>query len=313
LFSRTTKLYDPGHEQLCGGDVLLLAPGVVAIGVGEHTSSAGMERLARGAIDAGFAHTVLAVPHRAQQCLDTMCTVAGPETLVMPPALAYSLTARAISPRGPGLRISHPRPFLEAAAQAMGVPRLTVIETGMSPDSGGRSQWDDASNLLVLEPGTVMSYERNVLTNARLRAAAGAAAGRLAGAGVTDPAWATVIGAPETGESWHFADTGGRQESVTITFSYPGNAAHAFSVLIDHSRGGKVKDIWVGDAAGLVSKTEQAADADPLVVFEPLSAEEALDRLRRAVRAGESPQDPDQRDAVAAHRALLAARLELVD
>jgi arginine deiminase len=171
LFSRTTKLYDPGHEQLCGGDVLLLAPGVVAIGVGEHTSSAGMERLARGAIDAGFAHTVLAVPHRAQQCLDTMCTVAGPETLVMPPALAYSLTARAISPRGPGLRISHPRPFLEAAAQAMGVPRLTVIETGMSPDSGGRSQWDDASNLLVLEPGTVMSYERNVLTNARLRAA----------------------------------------------------------------------------------------------------------------------------------------------
>jgi hypothetical protein len=149
--------------------------------------------------------------------------------------------------------------------------------------------------------------------DARLRTAAGAAADRLAGAGVADPEWAAVIGAPETGESWHFADTGGRQESVTITFSYPGNAAHAFSVLIDHSRGGKVKDIWVGDAAGLVSKTEQAADADPLVVFEPLSAEEALDRLRRAVRAGECPQDPDQRDAVAAHRALLAARLELVD
>lgn len=171
LFSQTTRLYGPGHEQLSGGDVLLLAPGVVAIGVGQHTSPAGMERLARGVIDAGFAHTVLAVPHRASQCLDTMCTVAGPETLVMPPALAYSLTARAISPRGPGLRISHPRPFLEAAAQAMRVRSLTVIETGVSPGSGGRPQWDDASNLLVLEPGTVMSYERNALTNARLRAA----------------------------------------------------------------------------------------------------------------------------------------------
>jgi hypothetical protein len=82
-------------------------------------------------------------------------------------------------------------------------------------------------------------------------------------------------------------------------------------VLIDHSHGGKVKDIWVGDAGGLLDKTEQAADADPNVVFEPLPVDEALRRLRDAVRAGESPQDPDQRDSVAAHRALLAARLEL--
>lgn len=181
LFSGTKRLYDPGDEQLCGGDVLLLAPGVVAIGVGAHTSSAGMERLARKVIDAGFAHTVLAVPHpgaghfggarpSAEHCLDTMCTVAGPDTLVMPPALAYSLMARAISPRGEGLRISHPKPFLEAAAHAMGLPRLNVIETGLSPSPGGRPQWDDACNLLVIEPGTVLSYERNTLTNARLRA-----------------------------------------------------------------------------------------------------------------------------------------------
>jgi arginine deiminase len=170
LFAGTKRLYEPGHEQLSGGDVLLLAPGVVAIGVGAHTCSAGMERLARTVIDAGFAHTVLAVLH-PEAHLDTMCTVAGPETFVMPPALAYSLTARVISPRGTGLRMSHPRPFLEAAAQAMGLRRLNVIETGLSPAGGGRPQWDDACNLLVLEPGTVLSYERNVLTNARLQAA----------------------------------------------------------------------------------------------------------------------------------------------
>jgi arginine deiminase len=176
LFSGTKRLYDPGHEQLSGGDVLLLAPGVVAIGVGTHTSPAGMERLARTVIDAGFAHTVLAVPpptpalYTAAHSLDTMCTVAGHDTVVMPPALAYSLMARTISPRGDGLRMSHPKPFLEAAAQAMGVPRLNVIETGLSPSPGGRPQWDDACNLLVLEPGTVLSYERNTLTNARLKA-----------------------------------------------------------------------------------------------------------------------------------------------
>jgi arginine deiminase len=179
LFAGTKRLYDPCHEQLSGGDVLLLAPGVVAIGVGAHTSPAGMERLARGAIDAGFAHTVLAVPHESGgfgsgpsgpgHCLDTVCTVAGLDTIMMPPALAYSLTARTISPRGDGLRMSHPRPFLEAAAQVMGVPRLNVIETGLSPSAGGQPQWDDACNLLVLQPGTVLSYERNALTNARLR------------------------------------------------------------------------------------------------------------------------------------------------
>ena len=175
LFVGAKRIYEPGFEQLSGGDVLLLAPGVVAIGVGPHTSPAGMERLARQVIDAGFAHTVLAVLHsRADQAapghsLDTMCTVAGLDTIVMPPALAYSLTARAISPRGDGLRMSHPRPFLEAAAHAMGLSRLNLIETGLAQSTAGRPQWDDACNLLVLEPGTVISYERNVLTNSRLR------------------------------------------------------------------------------------------------------------------------------------------------
>lgn len=177
LFAGTKRIYEPGFEQLSGGDVLLLAPGVVAIGVGEQTSPAGMERLARRVIDAGFAHTVLAVLHgtvshpAAVNSLDTMCTIAGPDTVVMPPALAYSLTARAITPRGEGLRMSHPRPFLEAAAQAMGLPRLRLIETGLAQSAAGGPQWDDACNLLVLEPGTVVSYERNVLTNSRLKAA----------------------------------------------------------------------------------------------------------------------------------------------
>ena len=61
MFAGTKRLYEPGHELLAGGDVLLLAPGVVAIGIGAQTSPAGMERLARRVFDTGFAHTVLAV------------------------------------------------------------------------------------------------------------------------------------------------------------------------------------------------------------------------------------------------------------
>ena len=40
---------------------------------------------------------------------------------------------------------------------------------------------------------------------------------------------------------------GGRQESLTVSFGY-GAAEHALSVLIDHGRGGKIKDAWVDDA-----------------------------------------------------------------
>jgi len=176
MFAGTKRLYDPGHELLAGGDVLLLAPGVVAIGIGAQTSAAGMERLARRVFDSGFAHTVLAVlmDPGGGECLDTVCTMAGPDMVVMRPPAAYSLVARTITQRGEELRLSHQQPFLEAAAQAMGIDRLRVIETGLGPGRPGcldGCQWDDAGNLLVLAPGTVISYERNTLTNARLEAA----------------------------------------------------------------------------------------------------------------------------------------------
>jgi arginine deiminase len=200
MFAGTKRLYEPSHEPLAGGDVLLLGPGVVAIGTGAQTSPAGMERLARRLFDTGTAHTVLVVltgQHAGSQhtvgqhghgppdggfrdagteCLDTLCTVAGPDTVLMRPVVAFSLLARTITQRGDGLRLSHPQPFLEAAAQAMGIDRLRVIETGFAAarpgaDAGLAGQWDDAANLLVLDPGAVISYERNALTNARLEAA----------------------------------------------------------------------------------------------------------------------------------------------
>jgi arginine deiminase len=183
MFAGTKWLYEPGHELLAGGDVLLPAPGVVAIGIGAQTSPAGMERLARRVFDTGFAHTVLAVltDPAGGECLDTLCTFAAPDTVVMRPSVAYSLVARTISQRSDGLRLSHPRPFLEAAADAMGLDKLQVIETGLAPGrvgptgsgslGGPAGQWDDAGNLLALGPGTVISYERNTLSNARLEAA----------------------------------------------------------------------------------------------------------------------------------------------
>jgi len=144
-----------------------------------------------------------------------------------------------------------------------------------------------------------------------LRAVAGQAAARVAARGVSDPPWAAALGSPRVSECWHYADVGGRQESLTMTFSY-GDRPHAVCVLIDHGRGGQIRDAWVVKAPGLRAETEQAARDNPLVVFEMIAAAEAGRKLKAAIGAGECPGQPDQVDDVVAHRALLHARLELL-
>ncbi len=174
-FAGTKRLYGPQLEQVEGGDVLLLAPGVLAVGVGDRTTPAGLERLARHAFEAGLAHTVLAVPigqAMAAVHLDTVCTVVDVDTVIMYPGLAFTLTAHTITPQaGNGLRVSRPQPFLEAAAQAIGIERLQVIGTGLDPLTAPREQWDDGANALAIDRRIAVCHERNVETNARLEAA----------------------------------------------------------------------------------------------------------------------------------------------
>ena len=174
-FAGTELLYSPALEHVEGGDVLLLAPGVVAVGVGERTTPAGAERLARRVLDAGLARTVLAVPiaqERATMHLDTVCTMVDVDAVVMYPNVADTLRAFTITRDGDAeLVVAEPRPFLEAAAEAMGIDRLRIIDTGLDPVTAEREQWDDGNNTLALAPRLCVAYERNVETNAQLERA----------------------------------------------------------------------------------------------------------------------------------------------
>jgi arginine deiminase len=173
-FAGIKRLYGPELEHVDGGDVLLLAPSVMAVGVGQRTTPAGAERLARRVLDAGLAHTVLAIPvdqAAGSGYLDTLCTVVDTGTVVMHPATAFTLTAHTITPGPDGPRVSRPQPFLEAAAQAMGIERLQVIDTGLEPVSGRRSQAGDGNNALALGRRLAVCHERNTEAIARLEAA----------------------------------------------------------------------------------------------------------------------------------------------
>ncbi len=171
-FLGVRRAYESRSAPVEGGDVLLLAPGVVAVGVGERTTPAGAEALARSLFDDDLAQTVLAVPiaqERAQMHLDTVCTMVDIDAVVMYPNIVDSLSAFTIHRNGEGgVTIDDAVPFVEAAADAMGIDRLRVIDTGLDPVTAEREQWDDGNNTLALAPGVVVAYERNAETNTRL-------------------------------------------------------------------------------------------------------------------------------------------------
>ncbi|MBJ7288792.1 arginine deiminase [Williamsia sp.] len=171
-FRGARRAYESHSAPIEGGDILLMAPGVVAVGVGERTTPAGAEALARSLFDDGLAHTVLAVPieqRRASMHLDTVCTMVDTDAVVMYPVIQDSLSAFTIRMDDGAPTVSGPAPFVEAAADAMGIGKLRVIDTGLDAVTAEREQWDDGNNTLAISPGVVVAYDRNVETNRRLR------------------------------------------------------------------------------------------------------------------------------------------------
>ena len=79
------------------------------------------------------------------------------------PAARRATAARSTSPRR--------RASSSAVADALGVPKLQVVETGGDAYQQEREQWDDGNNVVALEPGVVVAYERNTYTIAKMREA----------------------------------------------------------------------------------------------------------------------------------------------
>jgi arginine deiminase len=160
-----------------GGDLLVLAPGVVLIGMGERTTPTAVELLARRLFTAGSAHTVVAVDipsARATMHLDTVLTMVDVATFVAYPHLDLD-TVRAwrITPgddeREP-LHVEAVDRLPQALAEALQVDRVEILRAGGDARAAEREQWSDGNNYLALAPGVVVGYDRNVATNGLLEA-----------------------------------------------------------------------------------------------------------------------------------------------
>lgn len=159
-----------GPAYLEGGDVLVVADGVVLIGLGIRTNLAGARAAARALRDRG-ARAVLGVtlPHtRAAMHLDTVLTWLAPgEVLAYQPAFAGEGGRVLDLPDGRLLSGT-----LRQALAARGVAIERVVPCGDGDrDAGAREQWTDGANAFALAPGCVLLYERNERT---LRALNGA-------------------------------------------------------------------------------------------------------------------------------------------
>jgi arginine deiminase len=135
-----------------------------------------IEQIARALFAKGAAERVIAVvmtKDRAHMHLDTVFTMLDRDKVTIYPKVMNEVRAISIRPGGPDGRfhVTEEMGFLPAVADAMGVRNLRVVETGGDEYQQAREQWDDGNNVVALEPGVVVAYERNTSTIAKMREA----------------------------------------------------------------------------------------------------------------------------------------------
>lgn len=141
----------------------------------ERTTPQAVEMLARGLFDAGSAHTIVALDmpkRRAFMHLDTVMTMVDGDTFTKYAGLGM-LRSYTIEPgAGPrDLKVTdHPPEHMhQAIAHALGLDSIRVLTATQDVHAAEREQWDDGCNVLAVEPGVVVAYERNATTNTFLR------------------------------------------------------------------------------------------------------------------------------------------------
>jgi arginine deiminase len=175
-YSREQEGESFGRASSEGGDIMPIGNRAVAIGMSERTTGQMIEKIALALFAKGAADRVIAAGmtrDRAHMHLDTVFTFLDRDKVTMYPKVVDSITAYSVRPgdQEGELDIRRDDSFLGAIKDALGLKDLTVIGTGGDASQAEREQWDDGNNVVALEPGVVVGYERNEFTNTLLRKA----------------------------------------------------------------------------------------------------------------------------------------------
>jgi arginine deiminase len=158
-----------------GGDVLVLGDGVVLIGMSERTQPQAVEMLARNLFKAGSVRKIVALDMpkaRAFMHLDTVMTNVDVGVFTKYAGLGM-LPSYTIEPgdneKEVKLTDHAPEDMHKAIARALDLDDIKVLTATQDVHAAEREQWDVGCNVLALEPGVVVAYERNTTTNNYLR------------------------------------------------------------------------------------------------------------------------------------------------
>ena len=172
VYKDAPKWYDRGEtSSLEGGDILILSPEVIAVGISQRTEEDSIDK---------FAHTVLSISRTFQKILafnipktrsfmhlDTVFTMVDRNKFTVHPNILSEITVYVMELEEGRVHIREEQGRLEdILKEHLGLDQVTLIKCGSdSPIDAAREQWSDGSNTLAIAPGEVIVYERNYVTN----------------------------------------------------------------------------------------------------------------------------------------------------
>ncbi|MEP9327714.1 arginine deiminase [Paraburkholderia phymatum] len=169
---------DHGMATLEGGDVMPIGKGLLLIGMGERTSRQAIGELAQNLFAKGAVERIIVAglpKSRAAMHLDTVFTFCDRDLVTVFPEVVNEIVAFSLRPGDSEATRIHIRredkPFVDVVADALGLAKLRIVETGGNTFAAEREQWDDGNNVVCVEPGVVIGYDRNTYTNTLLRKA----------------------------------------------------------------------------------------------------------------------------------------------
>ena len=168
---------DFAAASLEGGDVMPIGNGAVLIGMGERTTRQAAFQVARALFESAAATRVIAClmpKSRAAMHLDTVFTFCDRDLVTTFRDVVDQIRCYSLRPSDKPGRFEfreEQKPLLDVVADALALKEVRVVETGGDSYQVEREQWDDGNNVVALEPGVVVAYDRNTYTNTRLRKA----------------------------------------------------------------------------------------------------------------------------------------------
>ena len=172
-YRNAPRWYDRGQvSSLEGGDILVLSPEVLAVGISQRTREDSIDTLAETVLSQSKTFKkVLAfnIPKtRSFMHLDTVFTMVDRDKFTMHPNITADLRVFVLEDGHNGhLTISEEHESLEELLKEhLELDSVTLIKCGGgSVIDAAREQWNDGSNTFCIAPGKVIAYSRNYVTN----------------------------------------------------------------------------------------------------------------------------------------------------